>query len=66
MAANAVNRRKSQLFLTSISPVTNTYDELVKEKLETGKFPTTITGVIKIIGIVSLKCLKQNMLIILN
>lgn len=55
MAANAVNRRKSQLFLTSISPVTNTYDELVKEKLETGKFPTTVTGVIKIIGMVRLK-----------
>ncbi|XP_018577597.1 uncharacterized protein LOC108915922 [Anoplophora glabripennis] len=54
MAASAVLRRKSQLFLTSISPVTNTYDELVKEKLETGKFPTTMTGVIKIIGMLVL------------
>ncbi|KAJ8947263.1 hypothetical protein NQ318_014159 [Aromia moschata] len=47
---SVVHRRKSQLFLTSISPVTNTYDELVKEKLESGKFPTTKTGIIKIIG----------------
>ncbi|KAJ8934148.1 hypothetical protein NQ314_013558 [Rhamnusium bicolor] len=54
MAERAVQRRKSQLFLTSIAPVTNTYDELVKEKLEKGKFPTTVTGIIKIIGLLML------------
>ncbi|KAJ8925780.1 hypothetical protein NQ315_009630 [Exocentrus adspersus] len=54
MASTSYTRRKSQLFFTSISPVTNTYDELVKEKLETGKFPTTVTGVIKIIGMLVL------------
>ncbi|KAJ8985917.1 hypothetical protein NQ317_010674 [Molorchus minor] len=50
MTERVINRRKSQLFLTNISPVTNTYDELIKEKLEMGKFPTTKTGILKIIG----------------
>ncbi|XP_076257713.1 uncharacterized protein LOC143194861 [Rhynchophorus ferrugineus] len=50
MAEQAVNRRKSQLFLTNISPVSNTYDELVRKKLKKGKFPQTKTGIIKMIA----------------
>lgn len=45
--------RKSQLFLHSVIPVTNTHDELIAAKLKRGKFVFTKTGCIKICGIVS-------------
>ncbi|XP_074036618.1 uncharacterized protein [Leptinotarsa decemlineata] len=54
MAEQAIGRRKSHLFLNNISAVTNTYDELVRDKLEGGKFPTTITGIIQLIGVLVL------------
>ncbi|XP_072403193.1 uncharacterized protein [Diabrotica undecimpunctata] len=50
MAESAINRRKSQLFLNNISPVTDTYNELIKKKLKRGKFLETKTGIIKIAG----------------
>ncbi|XP_060530321.1 uncharacterized protein LOC132704371 [Cylas formicarius] len=51
MVDKIIDRRKSQLFLHNISPVTNSYDELVKENLTCGKFPTTKTGIIKMLGL---------------
>lgn len=54
MAERAIHR-KSQLIFNSVLPVKNTHYELVKKKLETGKFPFTVTGIIKILGIVSNK-----------
>ncbi|XP_030763453.1 uncharacterized protein LOC115888024 [Sitophilus oryzae] len=48
--AEAGIRRKTQLLLQTISPVYNTYDELVKKKLKRGKFPQTKTGIIKMVG----------------
>uniref|UniRef100_A0A6P7FGD6 Uncharacterized protein LOC114327789 n=1 Tax=Diabrotica virgifera virgifera TaxID=50390 RepID=A0A6P7FGD6_DIAVI len=54
MAESAINRRKSQLFLTNISPVTNTYNDLIKKKLKRGKFLETKTGIIKIAGMLIL------------
>ncbi|KAG5896410.1 hypothetical protein JTB14_022493 [Gonioctena quinquepunctata] len=53
MAEEAV-RRKSRLLLNNLAPVTNTYDELVRSKLEAGQFTTTVTGVIKVIGMLVL------------
>lgn len=47
-------RRKSQLFLSNISPVTITYDEFVRKKLKPGKYLTTNTGLIKMAGMVRL------------
>lgn len=47
-------RRKSQLFLNSFSPVTITYDEFVKKKLKPGKYLTTKTAIIKMVGMVRL------------
>lgn len=47
-------RRKSQLFLNNVVPVTVTYDEFVKKKLKPGKYLTTKTGIIKIVGMVRL------------
>ncbi|XP_072403190.1 uncharacterized protein [Diabrotica undecimpunctata] len=54
MAESAINRRKSQLFLNNISPVTDTYNELIKKKLKRGKFLETKTGIIKIAGMLIL------------
>lgn len=47
-------RRKSQLFLENIVPVTVTYNEFVRKKLKPGKYLTTKTGIIKIVGMVRL------------
>lgn len=55
MAERAIVHRKSQIYFNSVLPVRNTHDELVKKKLESGKFLFTITGLIKIAGIVSSK-----------
>lgn len=48
--------RKSQLFLDGVLPVTVNYDELVAAKFKRGKFVFTVTGGVKIIGIVSKRC----------
>ncbi|KAJ3647604.1 hypothetical protein Zmor_019474 [Zophobas morio] len=54
MAERAINQKKAQ-FLNSFSPVTVSFDELVREKLECGKFPLTKTAWIKVVAtIVSL------------
>lgn len=50
--AGAAIRRNTQLLFNAIAPVTKTYDEIIKEKLEMGKFPTTATGIFKITGMV--------------
>lgn len=59
MAERAIHR-KSQLIFHSVLPVKDTHEELIKKKLETGKFPFTITGVIKILGIVSIREHTEN------
>ncbi|CAG9766281.1 unnamed protein product [Ceutorhynchus assimilis] len=51
MSESAINRRKSQLFLTQISPVYDTHDEVVRKKLKRGKFPLTKTGIIRMISL---------------
>lgn len=53
MAERIIAHRKSQTYLHSVLPVRNTHEELVKKKLQSGKFLFTITGLIKIAGIVS-------------
>lgn len=52
MAERAIHR-KSQLIFNSVIPVTDTHEELVKKKLKAGKFPFTITSLIKVFAIVS-------------
>lgn len=52
MAERKIDMRKSQLFLHSFVPVVNTHEELVKQNFALGKFPFTITGIIKLTGIV--------------
>ncbi|KAK9877526.1 hypothetical protein WA026_018633 [Henosepilachna vigintioctopunctata] len=37
-----------------IAPIIHTYDEVIKNKLETGKFPFTVTGIIKVLGMLFL------------
>ena len=54
MAERAINQKKAQ-FLNSFSPVTVSFDELVREKLECGKFPLTKTAWIKVVATVSPK-----------
>lgn len=53
MAEQQINKRKSQMFLHSIIPVVDTHEDLIKKKLKRGKFTFTITGILKIIEIVS-------------
>lgn len=53
MAERVIAHRKSQTYLNSVLPVRVTHKELVKKKLEAGKFLFTITGLVKIAGIVS-------------
>ncbi|XP_066263035.1 uncharacterized protein [Euwallacea similis] len=47
MVDAAINRRKSQLFFSQISPVYDTHDEVVRKKLKRGKFLPTTTGIFK-------------------
>ncbi|XP_019764519.1 uncharacterized protein LOC109540531 isoform X2 [Dendroctonus ponderosae] len=51
MVDAAIMRRKSQMFLTNISPVYDTHDEVIRKKLKRGKFPPTKTGIIKMISL---------------
>lgn len=44
--------RKSVLYLDKILPVTYDINDLIVNKLETGKFMFTITGIVKVIGII--------------
>lgn len=53
MAERAIAHRKSQTYLNTVLPVTTTQEELVKKKLEVGKFPFTVTGIVNIAGVVS-------------
>ncbi|RZC32609.1 hypothetical protein BDFB_005576 [Asbolus verrucosus] len=50
MAERAINQRRAQ-FLKAFAPVSASLDELIREKLESGKFPLTKTGWTKIIAI---------------
>ncbi|XP_049818221.1 uncharacterized protein LOC126264400 [Aethina tumida] len=43
-------RRLTQRYLNSVLPVTQTYDEILKTKLVCGKFPLTVAGLIKSLG----------------
>jgi hypothetical protein len=52
MAERAINQKKAQ-FLSNIAPVSATLDEIVRDKLECGKFPLTKTGWVKIVAMVS-------------
>uniref|UniRef100_A0A8J6L6B3 Poly [ADP-ribose] polymerase n=1 Tax=Tenebrio molitor TaxID=7067 RepID=A0A8J6L6B3_TENMO len=49
MAERAINQKKAQ-FLSNIAPVSATLDEIVRDKLECGKFPLTKTGWVKVVA----------------
>lgn len=59
MAERAIHR-KSQLIFNSVIPVTDTHEELVKKKLKAGKFPFTITSLIKVVAVVSVITKTQS------
>lgn len=44
--------RKSQLFLSSVLPVIDTHEQVVKKRFKRGKFIFTYTGLVKILALV--------------
>lgn len=56
------NTRKS-LYMR-IAPIVDTYDDVIKNKLESGKFPLTRPGIIKVLAMVGIYVLILFLLLI--